>query len=140
MADYEPDPIPTDVATLEEERRIRVLTIVTLALVVMMPFFVYQYIDLGVPSVSVAVVIVSIAGLLNLVLARRRRSSQLGGWIATSILLALLVFSNLQSGGFYDPNFGWLYVFPMLAALLVGVRAGWVFTTLVLLLLVVPIR
>ncbi|MGY8802997.1 MAG: hypothetical protein ACKVK6_02030, partial [bacterium] len=98
MADYAPDPIPTDLATLEQERRIRVLTIVTLGLVVMMPFFVYQYIDLGVPSVSVAVVIIGIVGLLNLALARRRRDSRLGGWVATSILLVLLVFSNLQSG------------------------------------------
>lgn len=135
LADYAPDPIPTDLATLEQERRIRVLTIVTLGLVAMMPFFVYQYIDLGVPSVSVAVVIIGIVGLLNLALARRRRDSRLGGWVATSILLLLLVFSNLQSGGFYDPNFGWLYVFPMLAALLVDVRAGWVFTILVLLLM-----
>ena len=66
MAEHAPDPIPTDLTTLEEERRIRVLTIVTLALVVMTPFFVYQYIDLGVPSVSVAVVITGTVGLLNL--------------------------------------------------------------------------
>ena len=134
LTNHRPDLIPTDGTVLEEQRRLRVLTLVTVCIVAMAPFFVYQYYELGVPSVSVAVVITLVASLLSLGWARRQRNSRLGGWIATSLLLGLLVFSNLQSGGFYDPNFGWLYVFPMLAALLVDARAGWVFTGLVLLL------
>ena len=128
------DRVETNLAELEEARRLRVLAIVTLGMVVMAPFFVYQYISLGVPWVSVAVVVTMFVGLMNLFWSRRRMGSRVGGWIATSILLLLLVFSNLQSGGFYDPNFGWLYVFPMLAALLVDARAGWTLTVLVLLL------
>ena len=112
------------------------LTVITFGLVAITPFFIYQYIELGVPSVSVAVVVTVLAGLANLAWARHKSDSRLGGWGATSVLFALLVFSNLQSGGFYDPNFGWLYVFPMLAALLVDARAGWVFTGLVLALTV----
>ena len=99
------------------------LTVITFGLVAITPFFIYQYIELGVPSVSVAVVVTVLAGLANLAWARHKSDSRLGGWGATSVLFALLVFSNLQSGGFYDPNFGWLYVFPMLAALLVDARA-----------------
>lgn len=124
----------TNLAELEETRRLRVLATITLGLVVMVPFFVYQYISLGVPSVSAAVVATTVVGLLNLYWARRRMGSRVGGWVVTSVLLLLLVYSNLQSGGFYDPNFGWLYVFPMLAALLVDARAGWILTAVVLLL------
>ena len=134
LAHHASDPIPLDLRAQEERRRLRVLSVVTLAMVVMAPFFVYQYISLGIPSVSLAVSVTVVVGLLNLGWAWRRGGSRLGGWIATSILLALLVFSNLQSGGFYDPNFGWLYVFPMLAALLIDARAGWIFTAIVLLL------
>jgi signal transduction histidine kinase/CheY-like chemotaxis protein len=120
----------------EEQRRLRVLRIVTLVLVTMAPFFVYQYLSLGVPIISFLVLLTVCGGLLNLRFATRRMQSQTGGWIATSLLLTLLVISNLHSGGFYDPNFGWLYVFPILAALLVDARAGWVFTGLVLFLCV----
>ena len=125
-----------DVQTLEERRRLRVLTIVTLGMLVMGPFFIYQYIALGIPAVSAAVAAAMVAGALNVGWAWRRRGSRLGGWLAPAILLRLLVFSNTFSGGFYDPNFSWLYVFPILAALLVDARAGWILTGLVLLLAV----
>jgi len=127
---------PTTEAELEsadEQRRLRVLTILCIALAAMAPAFIYQYVDLGVPSVSVALCVVVFFAFLNIIWARRRGGSRAGGWIATTLLFSLLLYSNWISGGFYDPNFGWLYLFPMLAALLVDARAGWVFTGLVLL-------
>ena len=125
---------PLEGSTREEDRRLRVLTIVTAIMLVMAPFFVYRYFIFQIPSISIAMIATATAGVLNLGWARLRRNSWRGGWIATLILFALLVFSNFHSGGFYDPNFGWLYVFPMLAALLVDARAGWVVTGLVLVL------
>lgn len=115
----------------EENRRLRVLTIVTVGLVAMAPFFIYQYLSLGIPLISSALVVTVTLGLLSLRRARLDRNSRRGGWNLTGLLLSLLVLSNLQSGGFYDPNFAWLYVFPMLAALLVDARAGWIVTGIV---------
>ncbi|MEE2702560.1 MAG: ATP-binding protein [Myxococcota bacterium] len=115
----------------EEQRRLRVLTIVTLAILAMGPFFIYQYASMGIPSVSIAVVATMGAAGLNLAWARRGAGSRAGGWVATALFFALLIFSNWNSGGFYDPNFGWFYFFPILAALLVDARAGWTFTGII---------
>lgn len=133
MQEQASPPTAPELELADERRRLRVLTILTLALICMAPFFVYQYLTLGIPSVSIALVITMLFGGLNVVWARRRGGSRAGGWIATVVFFALLLFSNWNSGGFYDPNFGWLYLFPMLAALLVDARAGWVFTGVVLL-------
>ncbi len=116
----------------EEQRRLRLLTIVTIAFLVMGPFFIYQYVSLGIPAMSTAVAITMTAASLSLLWARWRAGSRAGGWAATSLLFSLLLFSNWNSGGFYDPNFGWLYVFPILGALLVHARAGWTFTGIIL--------
>ncbi|NQZ98539.1 MAG: response regulator [Myxococcales bacterium] len=129
---YEPAPLQTELELAEERRRLRVLTIVTLAILVMGPFFIYQYVSLGIPSVSIAVVVAMLAAILNLAWARRGAGSRAGGWVATSVFFSLLIFSNWNSGGFYDPNFAWFYFFPILAALLVDARAGWTFTGVVM--------
>ena len=117
--------------TSEEIRRLRVLTQVTLAIVLIGLGFVFQYYRLGVGWMSAAVAMTIVLGIANLAWARRRAGSVLGGMLATYLLLQLVVLSNWCSGGFYDPNFGWLYVIPMLGALLVNARAGWFFTAVV---------
>ncbi|MDG2303982.1 MAG: ATP-binding protein [Candidatus Binatia bacterium] len=121
----------SEIESAEETRRLRVLTIVTLMTSAMAPFFVYQYISLGIPEVSGMVVFTVVGSIGSVLWARSHADSRRGGWLVTSLLFSLLVFSNLYSGGFYDPNFGWLYVFPILAGLLVDARAGWVFALLV---------
>jgi signal transduction histidine kinase/CheY-like chemotaxis protein len=115
----------------EERRRLRMLTIVTFAILAMGPFFIYQYSSLGIPSVSIAVLATMGAAGLNLVWARRGAGSRAGGWVATTLFFTLLAFSNWNSGGFYDPNFGWFYFFPILAALLIGPLGGWTFTSVI---------
>ena len=117
--------------TSEESRRLQVLTQVTLAIVLIGLGFVFQYYRLGVGWMSAAVAMTIVLGIANLAWARRRAGSVLGGMLATYLLLQLVVLSNWCSGGFYDPNFGWLYVIPMLGALLVNARAGWFFTAVV---------
>ena len=101
-----------------------------LTIVIGLPF-VIQYWRLGVTWMSVAVAATIVGGLLNVGLLRRHLRPRLAGAIGTSLLLALLVFSNLASGGFYDPNFGWLYVIPILGAFMASARAGWIFTGIV---------
>ena len=115
-------------------RRIRVLTVVTLGVALLGFPFVGQYLMLGVPLMSVAVGMTMLAATINLVVLHRSHNARRGGIVVACLLLALLTLSNWVSGGFYDPNFGWLYTLPIAAALLVDARAGWFFTALVLLL------
>ncbi len=115
----------------EERRRLNVLTQVTLVIVLIGFAFVYQYHRLGVDWMAAAVAATIVLGLANLLWARRWAGSAVGGMLATCLLLQLVVLSNWCSGGFYDPNFGWLYVIPMLGALLVDARAGLLFTSVV---------
>ncbi len=125
-----------DLAEISPEhfRQIRVVTCVIAFVVLIGTPFVFQYWALGIPWMSIAVGCTIVGGLGAVALIRRTGRARLGGWIGTSLLLVLLTVSNVASGGFYDPNFAWLYVIPILAALVVDARAGWVFTGLVLLL------
>ena len=99
--------------------------------IAMGPVFVYRYYEMGVGSLSVAVLLTMAAGGATLAWVRRGGSSTVGGVLLTAELLMLLVYSNYCSGGVEDPNFGWLYVIPMLGALLVNARTGWIFTGVV---------
>ncbi len=123
----------SNILRAEESRRVRVLTVVTMMFVGMSPFFVYQYDKLGIPSLSWAVGLASCFAVAVVIWTRKRGRAAQGGTIVTSALLLLLFYSNYCSGGIEDPNFGWLYVIPMLGVLLVSGRVGWVFTGIVFL-------
>ncbi|MBX2800019.1 MAG: response regulator [Myxococcales bacterium] len=113
-------------------RRVQVITAVTATIVLVAIPFVFQYAWLGVPRMSVAVLITIAIGIGNVAWMHRSHDVVLAGYVGVGALMCLLLASNVVSGGFYDPNFAWLYVIPMLAALLVDARAGWVFTAVVL--------
>jgi diguanylate cyclase (GGDEF)-like protein len=93
--------------------------------------FALRYWQLGLPSMSAAVLLASVGALWNLRWIHEpkglRRASVRNG----ALLFGLLLLSNIYSGGFYDPNFGWLYVFPLLAAILGDIRACWVWVGIV---------
>ena len=116
----------------EESRRIWVLTLVTTIFLAMGPIFVFRYYAMGIRSLSVVVAAAMLFAAGVLFWVRRGGNSERGGLLVTSALLAVLIYSNLCSGGFEDPNFGWLYVIPLAAALLVSARVGWIFTGIVL--------
>jgi signal transduction histidine kinase len=120
----------------EPTRRIRVMTLVSLGILAVGLPFIGQYWMLGVRWMSVAVAVTVLAGLANLLWLYRTLDYKTAGTIGAFLLFVLLLLSNWASGGFYDPNFGWLYTLPIFAALLVNARAGWVFTALVLLVTV----
>ena len=116
----------------EESRRVWVLTVVTTIFLAMGPIFVFRYYAMGIRSLSVVVAAAMLFAAGVLFWVRRGGNSERGGLFVTSALLAVLIYSNLCSGGFEDPNFGWLYVIPLAAALLVSARVGWIFTGIVL--------
>lgn len=70
-------------------------------------------------------------GLVNVLIARKTRRPRRGGVIGASLLLVLVTVATASSGGYYDAGMDWLYVVPVLAALLCGVRVGWLFTGVV---------
>jgi signal transduction histidine kinase/CheY-like chemotaxis protein len=118
----------------QEGRRVRVLTFVTLLFIGMGPLFIFRYYQMGISSLSAAVLVAMLLGGLTLLWVRKGGSVDKGGILVTSILLTLLTYSNFCSGGIGDPNFGWLYVVPILGALLVSALVGWVFTGVVFVL------
>ncbi len=92
------------------------------------------YYELGTPLLAVCS---ASAALGSLVLAWRvnrgadvHRAAHLG----VLIWAIVLTLDNLHTGGFFDPNFSWLYVIPIAAALLIGARAalGWTAVVLVI--------
>ena len=125
--------VPPGMLAPEHRRRIQVITMVTgLILMVGLPFVV-QYWAIGMATMSLAVALTMVVGVINVWVLRRTHHADAAGIAGTAALFLLLVASNLHSGGFYDPNFGWLYVIPMVAALTVNARAGWAYAAVVLL-------
>lgn len=127
----------SDLLRAEERRRLRLLTIVTLLLFGMGPIFIYRYSQMGIPELAIAVGIMMFFSLLTLGWVRKSGNASGGGLLLTLGLLALLIYSNCFSGGISNPHFGWFYVIPMLGALLMSARVGWLFTAAVFLLTIV---
>lgn len=114
-------------------RQIREVTIVTLAIILVGVPFVVQYYLVGVPVMSGFVSFTILGGALNLLMLRQTLNPERAGLVGASLLFGLITVSNWFSGGFYDPNFGWFYVGPILAAFVAGPKAGWRFAVAVLL-------
>lgn len=106
-------------------RRIQVINLGTLGMVALSSPFVIQYWLLGVPAISVILLMVYGICLLNVALLRHARDVDRAGHLATFAVFALLLASNCASGGFYDPNFAWLYVVPIMAGVANDLRALW---------------
>ena len=98
--------------------RIRLLRLASWIIIVIGVPFVFQYARIGVPWMSVAVLGTIVGGLINLRILNTTQRVVLCGNLGTSMLFVLLVLSNIASGGFYDPNMGWLYVIPVIAGLM----------------------
>jgi signal transduction histidine kinase len=121
--------IPKDAVRPEDMRRIRILSITTLflALSAGLPA-IGQFVVLGLHQLAVACVFTVVAAIGNLFLLRTLRRPNLCAHLALANLGLFLVLSNTTTGGFYDPNFGWLYVLPLGAAALIDLRGAMVWT------------
>ena len=124
--------LPPDTLSGGLLRRIRIISIGSILMVFLGVPFVVQYWTLGVPWMSLAVTCTILGAVGNMLLLRRTRNPTLCGNVATGLMASLLLNSNLSSGGFYDPNFAWLYVVPVMAFLIGGIRSGWVWTGVIL--------
>jgi signal transduction histidine kinase len=125
--------ISGDAVGPEDMRRIRIISITTIALCVVAGVpAVVQFIVLDMWNMTSAIVATMGAAVANLLLLRVRRRPRLSAHLGLAILGSLLVMSNVMSGGFYDPNFAWLYVLPLGAAALIDMRGAAIWTGLTL--------
>ncbi len=130
--------IPSEAIRPEDMRRTRIISITTMALclVVGIPA-VIQFLVLDLAVMAAAIVGTMVAAIANLLVLRARRRPRLSAHFGLAILGSLLVMSNIMSGGFYDPNFSWLYVLPLGAAALIDLRGAALWTAVTLAITVV---
>lgn len=118
---------PTDL------RQTQLILISTIVLVVIAGPFALQYWSLGLPWMSVAVLTTMVLGLCDVALFKVKKDAVLCGSIATFCVYLLLLCSNITSGGFYDPNFAWFYVVPVMGMIVANQKMGWFWTGIILL-------
>ncbi len=109
-------------------RRIRTINLVVIVSIAVGLAAVARHVVQDLPFFAVSLVITIAINIANLVLMRYRPNPTMGGHIAVSSYMLVQVLHNSATGGFYDPNMGFLYVTPILAALLVDRRALWLYT------------
>jgi signal transduction histidine kinase/CheY-like chemotaxis protein len=117
----------------EQLRQTHTIVITIFVLSVIAVPFVVQYWNMDLPFMSLAVIATVCLGLSDLVLLKKTKNILLCGTIATACLFLLLTLSNITSGGFYDPNFSWYYVIPVMGMVATNKSMGWVWTVVILL-------
>jgi signal transduction histidine kinase len=123
----------TAIACAEDARRERAITIGTLGLIALGVPFVFRYWALDAAYLSFALVATMLACAGNLVWLRRTHRTVLAGNVALALYFVVLLLSLSATGGFYDPNFSWLYTVPVAAAYLVGLGTSLVWMGLTML-------
>ncbi len=114
-------------------RQVRMVSFNTVLMFTIAIPFVFRYLSLGIWLIAVGLLVTMIGCVVNISILRRTHNPVVSGHVAATLLFLLLVMSNVVSGGFYDANFSWLYILPLGAALLVNLRAGWIWTAIVVL-------
>ena len=92
--------IPRDAVTADQMRRIRAITITTLALFGIGAPTAFQFLRLELPDLALATVCTIAAGSLNLLLLRVTRRPLIAGHLGLVILASMLTTSNIATGGF----------------------------------------
>lgn len=109
---------------VERDRRVQALDMGTRAMFVVAAVAAYRMWSVGATSVLFAVAAAVIACGLNLLSLRSGASVTRVGNLSVATLFALLLITVSATGGFYDPNFAFLAVIPIAAALLVDLRSS----------------
>jgi len=113
-------------------RRVRIITAATFMLTAIGLLAAAQYLRSGVPLLGTLLLLVVVAAFANLALLRRTGRPVLSAHLALALITTMQVVSLAAAGGFYDPNFAWLYIVPVGAAMVVPLRhsLGWLGVTL----------
>lgn len=121
--------VPPPVA---DPQRIRMLTVITVATWTVGLAYAAEYARLGLYWMMAGILVAAGVAFANLILARRGGDPALHGRVMTAAFFGSLLIDNIGTGGFYDPNFGWFYLVPLVAGLVATPRDAWAFTALVI--------
>ncbi len=124
--------IDPDSVSSNEMRRIRITSFSTLAMLLVAVLYFFEHLALGIHSMCAALIVAFVAALANLALLQWTRNATLGANFGITILGGMLIFSNYTSGGFYQPNFSWLYLLPICAAVVLRWRGAAIWTLVTL--------
>jgi signal transduction histidine kinase len=91
----------------------------------------YQMWLLDISTLFVALGVTVAACGLNLVWLRLGGRVERVGNLSIGIFFGLILTSVYSTGGFYDPNFAWLYAIPLAAALLVDMKSSFYWAAIV---------
>jgi signal transduction histidine kinase/AmiR/NasT family two-component response regulator len=113
-------------------RRARIIVGFTLALMFWAPVFGVIYHVIGLPGLSVGVLVAGGIGAAILLSFRRFGGLRVTSNLVAFVLFGILAFITAQSGGIASPAAAWLVVVPMAATMMVGYRngMGWLAITL----------
>ncbi len=124
--------VPEGRVDRDTRRRIRLLSIATLAMCLVGIPSAERYAALGFTAIGVAHLAAILVAVGNLALLRRTLRPDPHAHVALAILTTLLVLGSWVSGGFSDPSFGWIYVVPLGAAVVLGLGGAWGWTGVIL--------
>ena len=116
---------------VETLRRARVLNIVTFAMALVGVPFVLLYLRHGVYGMGALMALSIVAAIINAAWLRRTHEVRRAAIFGCLLFYLLQVATAWVEAGFYNPNFAWLYIVPIVAGVLIDVRAMWWFSGLV---------
>ncbi len=128
--------VGTDWTSEEEHRHARLVAGVLFVMSIPGLLYSVHFIVIGVVWMAVAVALTISSATASVLWLRYSKKPVTAGVLGVTAFCCLLTTSAYSTGGFYGPNFAWLYVIPVFAALLANMRTGAVFTGIVLLVTV----
>jgi len=114
--------IPRESVSHEAMRQIRVISITTAAVCLIGLPSVVQFHHMGLTGNAIATLTAITLGFFNLFVLRATRNPLLCGHIGVGLLGTIVAIDSAATGGYYEPNFAWLFIVPLAAAVLVGLR------------------
>jgi len=113
-------------------RRVRIVSLITAAMCLLGLVSSFQFWRLGMWDTSMLLTGTVVLAIANLFVLRVTARPGLCGHIGIGLLSLVIAITAASAGGYYNPNFGWFYVIPLCAAIVVGLRgaAAWTAVTL----------
>ncbi|MBT7409591.1 MAG: response regulator [Methylococcales bacterium] len=95
------------------------------------PFAVLFY-QMKIYWLACAIIVVLGINILTMAWFRRSKNYVLFGYISLIGVYFLMLGSNFASGGFFNTNFGWFLIIPIVAGLLIHINGMLIFTAIVI--------
>jgi signal transduction histidine kinase len=120
--------IPRDAVPPGRLRQIRVISITSMAVCAVGVPSIVQFFRLGMPVNAWSTLVAIVLALANLGLMRMTLDARLAGHVGVALFASIIVIDATATGGYFAPNFAWIYLIPLAAAILVDLRGLAVWT------------